>query len=383
MIAAVAALGLCAQAAWALPQGLSANWNATTTSDPTNAGPYASDFSPSEWASVEIPVTVEQTTVLTLSSTTITTAVEVDATPIIKPVVGHVELSSACPAYNDTAYTSPADNLYRIECFRDHYGGDIGMRYVNSLDACIAACDTFPSCILAVWVPSTPGPCYLKGAVNTANEDIEVWGAVRYPLPGVDYGVSTTAAAATTTSIAVGGAASTPGGFAVSSDSYSASISLSTAEAVTSSIAVWGAAYATGGSASSGGYSYPSVGSSPAAATALSTIGDAASASGAFAIPSGVSSISVDSATAAGASPYATQTFTMLPGGISTVSVGSAPAATASYPTQSVIMPSSVQGLDIASMLADNMSATQSVTMPTASLTPFNASFETATAPRQ
>jgi hypothetical protein len=75
----------------------------------------------------------------------------------------------SCPASNGQKYVDPASqNTYVIECGYDRPGADCpnGLGWVNSLEACITLCSNTPTCVDVAYSPGTPGPCYLKSALN-------------------------------------------------------------------------------------------------------------------------------------------------------------------------------------------------------------------------
>ena len=53
------------------------------------------------------------------------------------------QIPPTCPDSKGTTFTTPSGSQYIIECDVDHQAGDIvnGMQYVDSLEACISACD--------------------------------------------------------------------------------------------------------------------------------------------------------------------------------------------------------------------------------------------------
>ena len=81
--------------------------------------------------------------------------------------VAHASL--ACPGNNGQTFVDPASqSTYVIECGVDRPGADIqgGPGWTNSLEACIALCSTTPQCVEVVYNAGSPGPCYLKNALN-------------------------------------------------------------------------------------------------------------------------------------------------------------------------------------------------------------------------
>lgn len=69
----------------------------------------------------------------------------------------------SCSENDGELYTAGDSAFYTVECATDHYAGDMGMSYQQSLDACIKACEITTGCLDVSWVPGGPSrPCYLK-----------------------------------------------------------------------------------------------------------------------------------------------------------------------------------------------------------------------------
>ncbi|KAF3032155.1 hypothetical protein E8E12_000781 [Didymella heteroderae] len=86
-----------------------------------------------------------------------------------------------CPASDGSTYTSSCGATYKIECYSDRYGDDItrGTSYVNSLDECIADCDSTDGCVDVSYVPESPGPCYKKSSVAQIRQNDNIYGALQ------------------------------------------------------------------------------------------------------------------------------------------------------------------------------------------------------------
>lgn len=52
-----------------------------------------------------------------------------------------------CPESAGQSYTAASGATFKIECATDHQGGDIASTTVNSLQECIAACDSTQGCV--------------------------------------------------------------------------------------------------------------------------------------------------------------------------------------------------------------------------------------------
>ena len=83
----------------------------------------------------------------------------------------------SCPESDGTNYVSENGLTFLVECFADHAGGDMGMKYVNTFEGCCETCSTTTGCKSFAWVPGTPGPCYMKSAINPSNVNQGVWGS--------------------------------------------------------------------------------------------------------------------------------------------------------------------------------------------------------------
>src|SRR6266487_5045847 len=84
--------------------------------------------------------------------------------------LANVALASlACPNNNGQTFVDPASqSKYVIECGVDRPGADLpgSPGWTNSLEACIALCSTTPQCVEVVYIPGSPGPCYMKNALK-------------------------------------------------------------------------------------------------------------------------------------------------------------------------------------------------------------------------
>ncbi|KAH8896901.1 WSC-domain-containing protein, partial [Thozetella sp. PMI_491] len=97
--------------------------------------------------------------------------------------------SLGCPDSNATTYNASNGQVFLLECYIDHEGGDLSMVPVSSYAACCEACANTATCIAFSWLPGTNNPCYMKNIIGTGLRNTGVWGAVL---------VSTFAAASTT-----------------------------------------------------------------------------------------------------------------------------------------------------------------------------------------
>jgi hypothetical protein len=136
-----------------------------------------------------------------------------------------------CDISNGLNYTDPATgDVFTIECYLDHYGGDIpGDGLQTNFTECIALCanSTIP-CDDVSWAN---GPCYLKsGALASPTTDYNVWGARLLATTGVRTSTSLSSAPTSSATAASTSVASTttsgPSGSSTTSSSVSSSSSV-------------------------------------------------------------------------------------------------------------------------------------------------------------
>ncbi|PNS17632.1 WSC domain-containing protein 2 [Sphaceloma murrayae] len=110
-------------------------------------------------------VTSSTTTTLKTSTTSTKTTVSPSSTVT----------AATCPDNNSTIFVDPTSGYqYFIECGIDHEGGDLSMTYVQTLEACIAACATTSGC---VDVSLSGQACYMKKTLGKAVANGAVRGA--------------------------------------------------------------------------------------------------------------------------------------------------------------------------------------------------------------
>ncbi|KAK0662016.1 WSC domain-containing protein [Lasiodiplodia hormozganensis] len=114
-------------------------------------------------------------------------------------------------------------NNYLIECYTDHYAGDMLTTTASTLELCIEACDTNSGCVDVAWVY---GSCYLKSSVGTAISNNAVLGA---KLITTSSSSSSSSSSTTTTTAAAASSTTTS-----STSSTSATPSASTLSCPTS-----------------------------------------------------------------------------------------------------------------------------------------------------
>lgn len=108
--------------------------------------------------------------------------------------------SLSCPGSNGASYTASNGAVFVVECYTDRPGGDMGMQYTASLDACANLCATTSGCKDVSWVPGSPtGPCYMKNALNAASTNNGIYGA---RLSSAGSSTTSTTSTTTTTTVA-------------------------------------------------------------------------------------------------------------------------------------------------------------------------------------
>jgi hypothetical protein len=93
-----------------------------------------------------------------------------------------------CPADDGIVYTDEATgSIFIVECGTERPGGDLqgtGPYWVNSLEECIGTCAANLQCVNVVYVPGTPGPCYIKSSLTLEELSGELVGAHRQDVEG-------------------------------------------------------------------------------------------------------------------------------------------------------------------------------------------------------
>ncbi|KAF4551144.1 Hypothetical protein D9617_14g076000 [Elsinoe fawcettii] len=136
-----------------------------------------SSVTPSASASNSAATTTATTTAVTTASTVpvankqVVTSASSQTTTMLTSTKSTVAPSSTvtaaiCPDNNSTIFVDPTSGYqYLIECGIDHEGGDLSMTYVQTLEACIAACATTSGC---VDVSLSGNACYMKKTLGKA-----------------------------------------------------------------------------------------------------------------------------------------------------------------------------------------------------------------------
>jgi len=101
--------------------------------------------------------------------------------PAAKAAISAVAAPLSCPGSDGTIFTSN-NNAFVIQCYQDHFGGDIGSGNTPSLDACIALCTSTTNCIDVSFVPTdyyhpSAGTCWMKSSLQSVQPNGAVWGA--------------------------------------------------------------------------------------------------------------------------------------------------------------------------------------------------------------
>jgi len=109
------------------------------------------------------------------STTSQSSTTAASTTSTAAPTATSVPLS--CPASNATIYTSANNESFLLECYIDHYGGDLSMVLASTYQQCCEACSTTTSCIAFSWIPGDSSPCYMKSVLGEGQVNNLVWGA--------------------------------------------------------------------------------------------------------------------------------------------------------------------------------------------------------------
>ncbi|KAK3327788.1 WSC domain-containing protein [Cercophora scortea] len=190
------------------------------------SGSSSSSSSASVSTTASVSASSSSDTVATTTSSSSTSSTSSAATPSV---------TVTCPNDDQTIYTTQNGLTFLLECYIDHFAGDLTMKYVSSYGACAETCSTTATCVAFSWQPGLDSPCYMKSSVGAANQNGGVWGAKVVTLPKTSS--STTSAAATTSSSSSSSSssASTSKPATTSSSSSISSTSSSTSSSSTSS----------------------------------------------------------------------------------------------------------------------------------------------------
>jgi len=101
--------------------------------------------------------------------------------PTEKAAISAIKAPLACPGSDGTIFTSN-NNAFVIQCYQDHFGGDMGSASTTSLNACIALCTSTANCIDVSFVPTdyyhpNVGTCWMKSSLQSVQPNGAVWGA--------------------------------------------------------------------------------------------------------------------------------------------------------------------------------------------------------------
>lgn len=92
------------------------------------------------------------------------------------PVAGDPTADITCPSSNGTTYAAADGGDFDIECFVDHFGGDLSLAWTNSFASCLDTCDGTATCVAVSYVGSA---CYMKSEAIGPQSNSNVWGAVK------------------------------------------------------------------------------------------------------------------------------------------------------------------------------------------------------------
>jgi hypothetical protein len=101
--------------------------------------------------------------------------------PVGKAVVSALAAPLTCPGSDGTIFTANKQS-FLVQCYQDHFGGDIGSAITSSLNACIALCTSTADCIDVSFVPTDyyhpgVGTCWMKSSLQSVQPNGAVWGA--------------------------------------------------------------------------------------------------------------------------------------------------------------------------------------------------------------
>jgi hypothetical protein len=97
------------------------------------------------------------------------------ASPITPPVSTPNPAAGSCGSISTDKYTNESNEVYTIECGRDHLGGDIGAKEGKTFVDCMGICDKTKQCIAFAWTGGNGhGTCFLKGKITTRNDNPDV-----------------------------------------------------------------------------------------------------------------------------------------------------------------------------------------------------------------
>ncbi|TKX19229.1 hypothetical protein C1H76_8607 [Elsinoe australis] len=145
---------------------ISTGSGAATTTTTTTAAAVTSAAATSSVATAQ-----KQVVTSSASSTTLKTSTASKTTPAPSSTV----TAAICPDNNSTIFVDPTSGYqYFIECGIDHEGGDLSMTYVQTLEACIAACATTSGC---VDVSLSGQACYMKKTLGRSIQNGGIKGA--------------------------------------------------------------------------------------------------------------------------------------------------------------------------------------------------------------
>ncbi|KAK3944151.1 WSC domain-containing protein [Diplogelasinospora grovesii] len=232
-----------------------------------------------------------------------------------------------CPSSNGTIFTSANGKTFLLECYIDHFAGDLSMVYVSSYAACCEACSTTTSCVAFSWLPGISSPCYMKQSVGQGNSNNGVWGAEIVSLPAASSSSSST-------SLSVGSTSST-----------SSSSSSSTSSTMSSTSSSW-------------------FSSSPASSTSSSSPASSTSSTSSSVAPSTSSSSTLPSSTSTSTS--------WLSSASSTSSAAITSSSSSSKPWSTGSSSSSSSSAAVVTTISSSTTSTTSSVSPTATLPPWS-----------
>lgn len=105
-----------------------------------------------------------------------------------------------CPASNNALYTTSQKVVYKVSCGTDYPGNDITSVAGQTYTGCLSLCDTYSTCVLAIW-RSTDSMCWLKKAIGTGYASSAMWGGIRQSSTSSTSSKTTTTTSSSSSSL--------------------------------------------------------------------------------------------------------------------------------------------------------------------------------------
>ncbi|OCK79181.1 WSC-domain-containing protein [Lepidopterella palustris CBS 459.81] len=326
-------------------------------------------------SSVSVPASTTSSASLTASSSVSSSSSSSIFSSVSSTVSSATSASATptplnCPTSNSTVYTSPAGSHYRIECFVDRGGNDLGMQYTVSFEACLAACDALAGCKDVSFVAGG-GACYMKSAAGSPGTNSGVWGAVFVPAISSSSSVTSTSslsssvsvpASATRSSSSSTASSMTSSAFSTVTSSSSASSTISSSSSITRSSSSMTSSTSPSTPSSSSSVSSSSSSSSSSLASSSSSVSSSMSSAGIYSIPTLTSSYS----TMTTLTPSTTSTTSFSSASSTLVSSSSSSKSTSSSSSSTQTLSASSSSTSTSSFTSSSFTSSATPTGPTA-----------------